>query len=348
MRLIEAATGRPRGRPDWQGFGRAVEFRKDKAAGQDPGEIIAVVRRVLSENGREYLPQYLFAIGCLLAIAATTAFSAWIMRDVVDEIFYRRRADLIAVICGAIVVTFVIRGVAIYGQAVVLAKIGNNLVARYQQRLFDHLMKLGVGFFSETRSAHLAAQINQNVNGIRDLLGLTITSVARDVVSLLALVGVMVWQDWILSVIALLIGPPLVYTVNYLMRRLQAHHARIGGSEFAADRRHAGGDARHHHRQGLHHGGRAFRKAGGADRPCRAPGQQDRARLRAAVADRRNAGRLRRCRRHRLCRLSRALRQRSRPARCSPSSRRCCSPTTRPAGWRARRSRSSARWSMPA
>ena len=180
-----------------------------------------MVRRVLSENGREYLPQYLFAIGCLLAIAATTAFSAWIMRDVVDEIFYHRRADLIAVICGAIAITFVIRGVALYGQAVVLAKIGNNLVARYQQRLFDHLMKLGVGFFSETRSAHLAAQINQNVNGIRDLLGLTITSVARDAVSLLALVGVMLWQDWILSAIALLIGPPLVYTVNYLMRRLR-------------------------------------------------------------------------------------------------------------------------------
>ena len=41
-----------------------------------------------------------------------------------------------------------IRGFATYGQAVMLAKIGNNLVARYQQRLFDHLMKLGVGFFT--------------------------------------------------------------------------------------------------------------------------------------------------------------------------------------------------------
>ena len=181
MRLIEAATGRPRGRPDRKASDAQLSSAKPKRPGRDPGEIIAVVRRVLSENGREYLPQYLFAIGCLLAIAATTAFSAWIMRDVVDEIFYRRRADLIAVICGAIAITFVIRGVALYGQAVVLAKIGNNLVARYQQRLFDHLMKLGVGFFSETRSAHLAAQINQNVNGIRDLLGLTITSVARDV-----------------------------------------------------------------------------------------------------------------------------------------------------------------------
>jgi subfamily B ATP-binding cassette protein MsbA len=194
---------------------------RSKRPGRNPGEIVAVLRRVLAENGREYVPHYVFAVVCLLAIAATTAFSAWIMRDVIDEIFYRRRADLIAVICGTIVVAFLIRGLATYGQSVVLARIGNNLVARYQQRLFDHLMKLGVGFFNENRSAHLAAQINQNVTGIRDLLGLTITSVARDLVSLLGLVAVMLLQDWLLSLIALLIGPPLVYTVNHLMRRLR-------------------------------------------------------------------------------------------------------------------------------
>jgi ATP-binding cassette, subfamily B, bacterial MsbA len=194
---------------------------KSKRASNDPGEIVAVIRRVLTENGREYIAHYLFAIGCLLAVAATTAFTAWIMRDVIDEIFYRRRADLIVYICITVVAAFTIRGLAGYGQAVMLAKVGNNLVARYQQRLFDHLLKLGVSYFNELRSAHLAAQINQNVNGIRDLLTITITSVARDVVSLVGLAVVMVWQDWLLSLIALLIGPPLVFAVNYLMRRLR-------------------------------------------------------------------------------------------------------------------------------
>jgi ATP-binding cassette subfamily B protein len=189
--------------------------------GSDPGAIVAIIRRVLAENGREYVYHYLFAIGCLIAVAATTAFSAWIMRDVIDQIFYSRRADLIAAICGTIIVAFLIRGLASYGESVILARVGNNLVARYQQRLFDHLMKLGIGFFNENRSAHLAAQINQNVGGIRDLLSLTVTSVARDVVSLVSLVVVMVVQDWVLSLFALLIGPPLVYTVNYLMRRLR-------------------------------------------------------------------------------------------------------------------------------
>jgi ATP-binding cassette subfamily B protein len=106
-------------------------------------------------------------------------------------------------------------------QAVLLAKIGNNLVARYQQRMFDHLMRLGVSYFTATRSGQLAARINQNVTGVRNLLSLTLTSVARDAVSVVGLVGVMVVQDPMLSAIALLIAPPLIFAINYLMRRLR-------------------------------------------------------------------------------------------------------------------------------
>ena len=309
MRLIEAATGWPRATRIARLRTLQLSSTKAKRPRRDPGEIIAVVRRVLSENGRDYLPQYLFAIGCLLAIAATTAFSAWIMRDVVDEIFYRRRADLIAVICGAIALAFVIRGVALYGQAVVLAKIGNNLVARYQQRLFDHLMKLGVGYLlgdplgasgradQPERQRHpRPARPDHHFRCTRR--GIVAGAGRRDALAGLDPVG----------------DRAADRSAAGLYRQLsdaaaEAHHARIGRGELAADRRHAGGDARHHHRQGLHHGGRAFGQAGGADRPCRGAGQQDRSGQRAAVADRRDAGRLRRCRRHRLCRLSRALRQ---------------------------------------
>ena len=192
--------------------------KKEKNA---PGDVVAIIKRIIAENGRDYIGTYALTVACLVAVAGSGAFSAWIMRDVVDEVFYRQRYDLIWIICGSIMVAFIIRGLASYGQAVLLAKIGNNLVARYQQRLFDHLMRLGLGYFYTNRSGHLAARINQNVTGVRDLLGLTLTSVARDAVSIIGLVAVMIYQDPLLSAIALLIGPPLVLTINYLMRRLR-------------------------------------------------------------------------------------------------------------------------------
>ncbi|GHD16162.1 ABC transporter ATP-binding protein [Tianweitania populi] len=185
------------------------------------GETFSILKRMLAENSRDYVGSYTVAILCLLAIAATTAFSAWIMRDVIDEIFVNARADLIALISASIFAAFLIRGVAGYAQSVILARVGNNLVARYQKRIFDHLMKLGIGFFSDQRSGQLAARITENVNGVRDLLSMTLTSIARDLVSLLALVGVMIYQDPFLAMIALLIGPPLIFAVNTLMRRLR-------------------------------------------------------------------------------------------------------------------------------
>jgi len=195
--------------------------KKAVRASADPTAIIAVIKRVLAENAREYIPQYIIALVLLLATGAATAGMAWMMQPLVDEIFYRERYDLVPVISGAVAAAFFIRGFATYGQAVILAAIGNNLVARYQKRLFEHLLRLGLDFFNDTRSGRLAARINENVLGIRDMLGMTLKSIAGDAVLLVALVGVMVVQDPVLSLIAFLIGPPLVFAVNYLMRRLR-------------------------------------------------------------------------------------------------------------------------------
>jgi ATP-binding cassette subfamily B protein len=95
-------------------------------------------------------------------------------------------------------------------------------VARYQKRIFQHLMRLGVDFFSDTRSGRLAARINENVAGIRDLMSMTLRAVAGDLVTLIGLIGVMVWQQPYLAASILIIGPPLVWAVNYIMRRVRS------------------------------------------------------------------------------------------------------------------------------
>jgi ATP-binding cassette subfamily B protein len=165
---------------------------------------------------------YAFAILCLATVALTTAFTAWIMEAVVNEAFAKQRADVVLLICGSILAAFILRGFAGYGQAVTLSKIGNNIVARYQRRLFSHLMTLSLGYFTESRSAHLAAQISQNINGIRDVLNLTVTSMARDLLTLVALVGVMLFKDPVLTLIVFVVAPPLLYALRYLSKRLRS------------------------------------------------------------------------------------------------------------------------------
>ena len=183
--------------------------------------VATVLKRVIAENGREHVRGYAIAIFCLVVVALTTAFTAWIMESVVNEAFANKRADLVMLICGAIFAAFVLRGFATYYEAVILSKIGNNIVARYQRRLYSHLMALSVGFFNESRSAYLAAQISQNVTGIRDVLNMTVTSLARDVLTLVALIGVMISKDWLLTLIVFGVAPPLLIGLRYVSKRLR-------------------------------------------------------------------------------------------------------------------------------
>ncbi len=94
-------------------------------------------------------------------------------------------------------------------------------MARYQRRLFRHLTELSVDFYGENRSAQLAARINQNVTGVRETLNLTVTSIARDLLTLIFLIGAMIWQDWVLSLIALTAGPPIAIMISNLSRKLR-------------------------------------------------------------------------------------------------------------------------------
>ena len=186
------------------------------------GEVIGVVRRIVAENGRDFLWTYVFAIVCLLAIAGATAYLAWIIRDVVDQIFYNDRKDLILLLSGSVFLAFLVRGLASYGQAVALARVGNNIVARYQRRIFDKLLSLGMNFYADQRSGQLTAKLNQNINGVRNVMNITLTSIARDAVSLIGLVAVMFYQDPMLSSALFLLGPPVAFGINYLMKRIRS------------------------------------------------------------------------------------------------------------------------------
>lgn len=181
----------------------------------------AVMRRIFAENGRTYIKGYVFAISCLVLMAGTTAFVAWIMESVISTAFVHPDPQKIWIICLGIFLAFLTRGLATYGQSVTLSKIGNNIVANYQSRIYEKLMTLSIGFFSEARSAHLAAQINQNVTGIRDVLNMTITSLARDFLTLIALIGVMVVKDPMLSLIIFVAAPPLIIAIRYVADRLR-------------------------------------------------------------------------------------------------------------------------------
>ena len=131
---------------------------------------MGVFQRMAMENFRIYRKDYAIACACLLVIAGTTAYSAWLMGPVVKDVFYGNDFDQAIVLSLTVVVIFLLKGGMTYLQTVILQRIGNGLVARYQRRLFDHLLDLDVRFFTRQHSATLVSRLNQNIIGVRDML----------------------------------------------------------------------------------------------------------------------------------------------------------------------------------
>ncbi|SCW67003.1 ATP-binding cassette, subfamily B [Rhizobium mongolense subsp. loessense] len=187
---------------------------------------LEILKRVVSENFRDHIPGYSFAIACLAAVALSTAYTAYVMKSIVDEAFVSKDAELVGLICLSLFAAFVIRGFASYGQAVALSRVSNGIVARYQKRLAAHLMTLPVEFFDQRRSGQVAGLLSQNISGIRDVLNLTVTSTARDMLSFVSLLAVMVYQDPLLSTVVLVMAPALLFGLRYFSRRLKEVAAR--------------------------------------------------------------------------------------------------------------------------
>ncbi|MDD9909037.1 MAG: ABC transporter ATP-binding protein [Ahrensia sp.] len=180
-----------------------------------------ILQRMARENLPTYRKQYALAIVCLLIMAGITAFSAWLMGPIVKDVFYGNDMNQAMVLSLTVVGLFLVKGIVSYIQSVQLARIGNNMVARYQRRVFDHLLSLDVGFFAKQHSAGLVSRINSNIAGVKDMLNTIILGFVRDLVTLIGLIGVMVYRDPYMSLAILVIGPIVLYTLARYARRVK-------------------------------------------------------------------------------------------------------------------------------
>ena len=180
-----------------------------------------VFQRMASENFKRYRADYVQAIICMLIIAGVTAYSAWLMGPIVKDVFYGNDMNQAIWLSLVVIGIFLVKGFVTYRQTVIMQRIGNNMVARYQRRLFDHLLNLNVGFFASRHSVALVSQLNQNVLGVRDMLNNVVLGYVRDLVTLIALVGVMFYRDIYMSLAIFIIGPLALITLAKYARRVK-------------------------------------------------------------------------------------------------------------------------------
>ena len=188
----------------------------------DPEGTTAVVWRVLTEYGARHWKAYAAALALGGLASGCTSAAAYLIGNVINEAYMYRSIGGIFLLCAVIIIIFVTKGFALYGQAVTLAYVGNQIAADGQRSIFEKFLHENLGYFANHHSSEFMARTAYAAGAPAGVLTALINTIGRDLLTLVGLMTVMVVQDPILSLVTLLVAPPAVIFVRGLVK--QARH----------------------------------------------------------------------------------------------------------------------------
>jgi ATP-binding cassette, subfamily B, bacterial MsbA len=183
---------------------------------------LPLVRRLLLEQASRRWRAYALAFGLMGIGAGCTALMAYLMGSVINEAYVSRNFPGIVALGVLAMAIFAVKGLSTYGQQVMLARVGNSIVAENQRRMFSKLLQENVGFFSQRHSTEFLARLTTGATSASNVINLLITAIGRDAITLLGLLVVMVIQDPTMSLVSLVVVPPALIVLRKLIRRIYA------------------------------------------------------------------------------------------------------------------------------
>jgi ATP-binding cassette, subfamily B, bacterial MsbA len=194
-----------------------------KAASSETDKYSAriLLRRLLVDEALGHWPRYAVALALSAVVAGATALSAYLLGSIINAAYDNKNFHQIVAIGLLMMLISVIRAFATYGSAVMLSWIGNRIIAENQRRFFDKLLHENIGYFADRHSTEFVSRLAAGAQAVCQVINIMVTALGRDLMSLIFLIVVMVVEDPVMSLAALVIGPPALFFLRKMIRRVR-------------------------------------------------------------------------------------------------------------------------------
>jgi len=162
-----------------------------------------------------------WAMGCMLAIAISTSATAFLVKPVLDDIFFKKDIVMLKVIPIAVILIYFLRGVGYYGQEYLMNYVGESIIRRLRNNLYDRIHDLPISFFQKEKTGVLMSRITNDVNIIKAMVSTAVTGALRDVFTIVGLTCVIFYRDWKMALFALVVLPIAFYPIVEFGRRVR-------------------------------------------------------------------------------------------------------------------------------
>ena len=185
------------------------------------GRSAALVARLVRDFMRPHVRRIVLAFILMGLAAGSTAGRAWLMQPVLDLIFVAREGSLLLLIAGGAFALALVKGLADYGEAVLMTRVGQRVIADVQIALFARLMRADLAYFHANPTGMLISRFTSDAALLRGAAANVLAAIGRDAVTVVFLVGVMFYQDWLLALVSFFVFPLAIRPIVGIGRRIR-------------------------------------------------------------------------------------------------------------------------------
>src|SRR5271155_3134313 len=195
-------------------------FRKPPIL-EEGARTAALVWRLARDFMRPHALRVAFAFMLMAVSAGSTALRAWLMQPVLDRIFVAHDGSLLLLIAGGALALALVKGLADYGEAVLMTRVGQRVIADVQIALFARLMRADLAYFHAHPSGTLISRFTSDAALLRSAAANVLGGIGKDAVTVVFLVGVMFYQDWLLALVSFFVFPVAIRPIVAIGRRIR-------------------------------------------------------------------------------------------------------------------------------
>ena len=179
-----------------------------------------LVKRIFRTQVKKYIPELSLTFLFIILTSLTTAATAWLLDPAIKEIFENKNIKMLYLIPLAIVLTFIIKAFAIYGTRIVTIKVGIKIIKNIQTLMAKKFLLSDISHITKKHSGRYLSNFTSDTGVLFGVLTGVVVTLFKETLTLIALLGLMFYHDWQLSLLAIIMIPIAAFSSKNLGKKM--------------------------------------------------------------------------------------------------------------------------------
>ena len=193
-------------------------------------ELKLILKRLYQEYVKKHLQRIFLALILSLIVAGSTASIAWLLDPAVKKIFIEKNEVFAWTIPILIIVAFSSKGISLYIARINIIRVGEEVAGELQKKIAKNILLSDIQTLDNRHSGKYISNVMFDTSHVRNVVSTGVLNLMKDSFSVVALVGLMFYQNWKLAMFAILMMPLAAGLAKSLGKRIGKATAKAGES----------------------------------------------------------------------------------------------------------------------